>query len=433
VLLVLAPLFGLIGVIVAEIVPDGRIGYHLLRAEQAGHLGPTQASTSPLDTRRDHWTECAMVSIGLGDEGGDSIITSALKSPMYIGCERLDEKLTVLEETGRLEPGTRYHRYWHGYAVITRPAVGLFGLVGARWIVFSLLIGVVAGLASSVSRSLGFVATVILLAPAVLTTDIAVATLSIGQAIGVTSALAGGWLVFAVCRRSPAWRTAGLAAALAGAISAYFDVMTTLPGAMALAAAGATLGVCAARLAPPMRDMWRVTLAGVIGWGVGLGWMWASKWALAAIVVGIDEVFDAVTHQIAFRLSGDYRTVSPRRTAGLTRNFQEWWSRPLTPWVVCITALLVLSLVSFTWARQRSILGSREIALCCVVVAAPFTAWFMALNNHTQIHAWLVYRSFPIAFGAIGAMAVGMTSLDWRDDGWASRSPSDLPLVPSSL
>lgn len=414
VLLVLAPLIGLIGVVVAEIVPDGRIGYHLLRAEQAGLLGPAAAGRTPLDTRQDLYTECLMVSIGLGDPAGSNIISSALVSPSHIGCARLDEELTTLENTGRLDPGTKYHRYWHGYAVITRPAVGVFGLVGARWIVFSLLIGVLAGLAASVSRSFGWLTAVILLAPVVLTTDVAVATMSIAQAIGVASALAGGWLAFLACRRSPTWRTAGLAAALAGTVSVYFDVMTTLPGSLALAASAATLGVCAAP-APPTRSMWRVTLAGVIGWFVGLTWMWVSKWVLAAMVVGISEVVDAVRNQIEFRLSGEYRDVSPSRTAGLEKNFSEWWNKPLTPWVIVLTVMLVVAVVGRTWFRRRNVEGWRDTALCVLIVAVPFMAWFMALDNHTQIHAWLVYRSLPIAFGAVGAMVVGMTSLDWSD------------------
>jgi hypothetical protein len=411
-LLVLAPLVGLIGVVVAEVVPDGRIAYHLLRADHAGHLGTTQASTSPLGTRRDHWTECNRISTGLGDEEGDGIIASALKNPTYVGCPVLHERLMALEETGRLEPGTTYLRYWHGYTVITRPAVGIFGLVGARWIAFSLLVGTIAGFASAVSRSFGFVTAVVLLGPVVLTTDAAIAMLSIGQAIGVASALAGGWLVFALCRRWPTWRIAGLAAALAGVVSVYFDVMTTLPGSLALAASGATLGVCAARVGAPLRNLWRVPLAAVTGWGVGLVWMWVWKWLLATTVVGFDEVVDSVRRQVAFRLAGEHQSVSRTLTAGLTKNLREWWRYPLTPWVVVTTALIVVSLVSFAWLRRRDVSASREVALCCAAVAVPFAGWFLALNNHTQIHVFFVYRSLPLAFGALAAIVVGATVLE---------------------
>jgi hypothetical protein len=419
VLLVLAPLFGLIGVVLAEVVPDGRIAYHLLRADHAELLGPTQASTSPLATRRDHWTECNRLSTGLGDPPGTNIIQSALKNPTYVGCPRLHEALLDLERTGRLDPGITYLRYWHGYTVITRPAVGILGLAGARWIAFSLLLGTIAGLVASVSRSLGFVVAVLLVAPVVLTTDAAIAMLSIGQALGVTSALAGGWLVFAVCRRWPTWRVAGLVAGLAGAVSVYFDVLTTMPGAMALAAGGATLGVCASRAAAPLLHLWRVTLAAVVGWGVGLVWMWVSKWVLATAVVDVGEVVRSVRTQIAFRLSGEHHSVSDRPTAGLTRNLREWWSHPLTPWVVVTTALIVVSLVSLSWLRRRDASASREVARCCGVIAAAFAAWFLTLNNHTQIHAWFVYRSVPLAFGVLAAIAVAATA----DDRGARRIP----------
>ena len=43
-------------------------------------------------------------------------------------------------------------------------------------------------------------------------------------------------------------------------------------------------------------------------------------------------------------------------------------------------------------------------------------SWYLALNNHSQIHPQLVYRSLPIAFGAVAALVVA-----------ASRGPIDHP------
>ena len=88
----------------------------------------------------------------------------------------------------------------------------------------------------------------------------------------------------------PNWATAALAAAVAGAISAYLDLMTTMPGALALTSVGATLGACVAGRVS-LRT-WRIAAAAVVGWIVGLAWMWGWKWVIAAAVLGFDTVDD---------------------------------------------------------------------------------------------------------------------------------------------
>jgi hypothetical protein len=400
VVLLCAPLIGLLGVVLAELVPDGRIGYHLVRARSEGILSAAQYSESPLGTTIDHYTECIALSVGLGDGPNQNILETALTSPTYGACVRLNEQLDRLVATGTLGEGTSYLRYWHGYAVVTRPAIGLFGLAGARWVAFGLLATVVAGMAISVNRRFGVVAAGLLVAPALLTTDMVIGGLSVEQSLGIATAWAAGWLAFVITSRRPTWHTAFLAAALGGALNAYVDLMTTIPGSLGLAAVGAMLGMIAAGRDPALRETWRVAAAAVAGWTVGLVYMWGAKWALAAIAVGVDEVVDNVRSQIEFRVSGEYRGVSRTPTRGLTDNLGEWVHRPLSPWVL-IAALTVLAGVLVGTRRRRP--PWARIAVCVAIVSVPVVAWYVALNNHSQIHAWLVYRSLPIVFGGLCA------------------------------
>ena len=157
----------------------------------------------------------------------------------------------------------------------------------------------------AVKRAFGTVAAALLAAPTLLTTDAVIGSLSASSAIGTGSAWLAGWLSFRVVARRPAWRTSALIAALAGAITAYLDLMTTMPGSFALTVVGATLGAAAAGIHPTCRDAWRVTGAAAIGWGTGLAWMWASKWIIASFALGLDLVVDTVRSQIGFRLSGE--------------------------------------------------------------------------------------------------------------------------------
>jgi hypothetical protein len=401
-LLLLAPLLGLIGVTAGEIVPDGRIGYHLLRAEKSGMLSAVERSPSPLGTTIDHFSECVALGIGLGDEPGQNIVSSALTSPTYSGCEPLMAALDGLEANDTLTPGTSYLRYWHGYGTVTRPAVGVLGVTGTRWLAFGLLAAVVVGMVAAVRRSLGRTAGALLLLPALLTTDMVIGGLTVQQAIGIATAWAGGWMAFAVTVRRPSWLAAALVAALAGALNAYVDLMTTIPGALALTAVGATAGALAAGPIAARDQAWRVTAAAVIGWTAGLVWMWSSKWVLATLAVGVDEVVDNVKSQIEFRISGEHEGTTGRRTGGLTDNLAEWWSRPLTPWVVVgLVAIFVIVVVRARVSRRPWVAA----AACAAIVAVPVVGWYVVLNNHSQIHAWMVYRSLPLAAGGISALA----------------------------
>jgi hypothetical protein len=402
VLLLCAPLFGLIGVAAAEIIPDTQIADHLVDAERVGILGPSDQGPTPLGTTPARYSECTAFSVGLGDPAGENLASSAVLGTAYTGCERLLAALAEYEETGELRSGFAYLRYWHGYAVLTRPSLGIFGVAGTRWIAFAFMALAVGGMCVAVKRRLGAIAAALLAVPTMLTTDVVIGSLSASTAIGTGAAWVAGWLSFVVVSRRAEWQTASLIAALAGAITAYLDLMTTMPGSFALTVVGATLGASVAGLHAISTRAWLVTGAAAIGWVTGLVWMWVSKWIIAAFVVGPDAVVETVKSQIGFRLSGGSHGASESRVRGLTINLSRWWDQPLTAWVVAAT-LATLVVAAIRWRRGPADLA--RIAVCCGLAAAPVVGWYLALNNHSQIHPQLVYRSLPIAFGAIAALA----------------------------
>ncbi len=401
VLLLCAPLLGFLGVVAAEGVSDQRIADHLLDAETAGILGASITDPTPLGTTPARYTECTSFSLGLGEPPDAGVVTAAMLGTAYTGCERLDAALAEFQDTGHFREGFPYLRYWHGYGVFTRPSLAVTGVAGTRWIAFAALALAVAGMSMAVKRSFGTVAAALLAVPTLLTTDVVIGSLSVSSAIGTGSAWVGGWLVFVLVSRQPEWRLAALIAAIAGAITAYFDLMTTMPGSFALAVIGAALGAAAAGIDPAGSRAWRVTGAAAIGWLVGLVWMWGSKWIIASITVGLDAVVDSVTSQIGFRLSSGTHGVSDSRVRGLTINLSEWWRQPLTPWVLFAT-LGMLVVATLRWRRGLADLA--RIALCCGLAVVPVLGSYAVLNNHSQIHPQLVYRSLPITLGAVAAL-----------------------------
>jgi hypothetical protein len=341
-------------------------------------------------------------------------------NPVYRSCVRLDRALDVFSATGTLPAGENYLRYWHGYTVLTRPALGLFGVAGTRWIAFTLVAVAVSAMAVAVARSFGLGVTAVLLAPTLLTTDTIISGLTAALAVAMASAWAGGWMSFTLVSRRPDARTAALAAAAAGALTAYFDLMTVMPGALALTVVGASLGMIAADREEGLRSGWRVAAAAAAGWVAGLAWMWGSKWLIAAITVGVDEVVDNVRARIDLWVGGQFRRqVDQSVGAGLVENLRVWWDRPLTPWVVLVIGVVLVVVAT----RRRENLGPvGGTALCAAIAVVPALGWYVVLNTHSQVHAAFLDRSIGMAFGGAAALLyVGLTAP--REAHRAERSP----------
>ena len=65
-LLLCAPLLGLIGVVAADLVPNDPIADNLVGADAAEQIGPSDANATPLGTSAARYTECTSFSLGLG-------------------------------------------------------------------------------------------------------------------------------------------------------------------------------------------------------------------------------------------------------------------------------------------------------------------------------------------------------------------------------
>jgi hypothetical protein len=44
------------------------------------------------------------------------------------------------------------------------------------------------------------------------------------------------------------------------------------------------------------------------------------------------------------------------------------------------------------------------------IMAVPQLLWYLLLNNHSQLHVAIVYRSLPIAFGGLLAWTLAAVS-----------------------
>ena len=210
---------------------------------------------SLLGTTADHYAECVAVMIGLGDQPGNSRQAGAVQRHLVRLRRDRSRQLERFAATGELPPQPNYMRYWHGYSVFTRPALAIFGLSGTRWLAFATLGLSIVAFARSVLTRFGVVPMVVVLVPGLLTTDMIVGGWSIAQALGLATAWVGGWIVLTQASAERSWQVIALAAALGGAVNAYFDLMVAIPASLALCTVARRVGDAARRAARrPRRD-----------------------------------------------------------------------------------------------------------------------------------------------------------------------------------
>ena len=106
-LLLCAPLLGLIGVVAADLVPNDPIADNLVGADAAEQIGPSDANATPLGTSAACYTECTSFSLGLGTRPGANVLTNAMRSPAYTGCSRLDAASRRTPRPARCDLGFR--------------------------------------------------------------------------------------------------------------------------------------------------------------------------------------------------------------------------------------------------------------------------------------------------------------------------------------
>lgn len=413
-LLLGAPLIGLLGAMLAEGVPDGRIASHLTEAVRRGELTSEDRTLSSLGTTADHYAECTAVMIGLGDRAGSTIVRRALFSSSSFGCVPAVDQLEWFGATGELRDQPDYMRYWHGYAVFTRPGLAIFGLTGTRWLAFGLLAAAIVAYTYAVLGRFGRLPALLVLVPGLLTTDMILGGFSISHAIGLATAWAGGWIVLNQVNKERSWTVAALAAGLGGALNAYFDLMVAIPASLTMCTVAAGLAMMSAGERGTATRTATAMLAAAGGWAVGFTGMWSSKWALAWLFVDRRRIVDSVRNQIEFRTGGEFDGVTRNRFTGLTKNLSTWFDQPVTPLVILAA---IAALAAICWLRFRADPGQRGwsdlggIAAGLAAIVIPFASWYVLLNNHNQIHYWLTYRSIAIAFGAMAAyLAVAISS-----------------------
>ncbi len=386
----------LVGVLAAEAIPDRRVADELATAVADGRLNEVPASQRGAGNGLDDFTDCVVLTMGLGDATDSNPAETAITSPTLWRCELAVPALEQYRVSGGLDADREYFWYWHGYTPLTRPLLAVVGLDAIPVVFFALLLGATAALSGVLARGLGWGAPVLLLAPLVLTSDFFELPLKLPAALSMAVALMGGaaaWL--AIHRWRSEWGLAGVGI-VAGSLYVYVDLLTNPPLAW-LATGG--LAMLAAYQVGWGRS--RTTMVGGIAlasWLIGYGASWVVKWFLAALVIGFGEALDAVRDQIEFRLDGEHVEVDESIGAAIDANFETWFAEPLfgrTGLVLLGAALGAACVVAY---RRSGTSALTWLGLLALPSFIPLI-WLELLSNHSQIHQHFTYRALPFALG----------------------------------
>lgn len=394
-------------------VPDRLILGALREASAAGAVSPTEYRGTPLGTRSDRFTECLVFTTGLGDTGDDGLLGEALAAGNLGSCAQ------AIPPIARGETPTAaksYERFWHGYTLVTRPALATVGVDGMRVISGWL---VLASLAFFVRMFPGHrVAGLALVAVFVGTTDLLFLPDSTSHALGMALCFTGAGLVGWAFRagRSDLLPAAAL---VSGSLYAFGDLLATPAVSAVLATFTGAAGAWVA--AGPRRSVVRAVAVAGAAWIAGWALTWGTKWLLDLALYGIDRVRRNVIDQILFRRSGDYPGVQDSFGAGVTAPVRYWFEvDPLRH--LALVAMLILLLLLLAVVLRRGVTSLLDVGSLGLPVLGVLL-WLEFASNHSQIHTFFSFRNVAACVAVLVAAAVLVLRADPRSGRWGSAGP----------
>lgn len=389
---------GLLLLTAAMTVPNDRIVSRLDAAFADEYLGP-EYTANQLGGIHNWWSECVGLSMGIDGRTSSDPLRRALTSNTLYNCERTQRGVAALSAGDHLpEESTAYFRYWHGYAVVTRPGVALLGLPGTWWLTGAVLAGCLGGLWWALGRRAGLVAAFILLAPLAGTTNVVSIPMEATQAIPLAAALVGGALVVVAAARSRS--LLAVAATAAGGLVAFTDRLTV--SALAWAWVVFLAGVGAWLDTNSLRSTAGAQARAALLWAAGFVGVWIIKFASAAVALGTDETLSNLQKAIEFRVSGAYESVQQSIGHATLANLGFWLGTFPSASVAFLAVIVAAAASVFTWSR----LGRHHLSNAAALLAIPaliVPVWYELLRNHSQLHNWFTYRQLAGALGIVAA------------------------------
>lgn len=365
-------------------------------ADGIGHPAPA----FPFAGVSDAYTQCIALTMNVPTVGAG--LWDAAFAGRHLGtCSAAVPAMGQIAAGGDA-PFLAYNRYWNGYAALTRPLLALGGVGAVRVVVAVLFVAALVLAVVMLSRHVSRLAPLVLL-PLVLSTNILTQPMDAFPHALAFAVLFAGMALGARLGREPLPLIL-LGAAVAAGVFNFVDYLLNPPVAWALF----VFAVVAARWMSGrgrVRGLWAATVVAALGWIVGYGGTWVTRWILAVATFG-DSAWQEILGVIGNRLQGQVDgLVLPGALQATRRNTLFWLETiPTAPAVAAIAlAAVIVCLVMMLVRRRWAALGAFA-AMAAAALLVPL--WFELLNNHSQIHLFFVYRAVPTAVGIVATAAL---------------------------
>ncbi len=392
--------------VLAQAVPDDPIVTNLQEAVDEGIYGPTGRPDN-MGSESTSFDECVAVGTGLGRPDLNAFERAA-RMPRIGSCSAGPDDLAALARGDTPENVTEYFRYWGGWTVISRPVLALWGIDALRRIAGALLVLAAGTFVVVAARRTSSIYALALTLPMLLGSNVlATPSTSLNQTISLSAAFLSPTLTMIAIRRG--WRATLVATAIGAAIYNYVDLMLTpaIPWMLSAATTAAVMLLRTDGLRPAVQR----ALAVAIVWPCAFAFTWASRWAIAVVLVGWDETVTAVRDKVEFRLGGSSGAVRDEFGVSTQVSFDYWLSNVSTARAVLIAAGVAIVVALVVAVRRHG--ASRLWVFGLLAAPACFApAWYELLRNHSQIHPGKAHMSLPVALGVVvGAAVFAATSL----------------------
>lgn len=274
-----------------------------------------------------------------------------------------------------------YSRYWHGNQVVVRPLLCIMTTRGIRIFNITLLTLLWLMLLVVMWRKIDHMSALIIMAclAAVMIPSV---PLCFNYVPTFYLALASSLLVLCWQQLTARQGNAAVFFFVIGACTTYFDLLTTPMVALMVPLAVYLL------YRKPDRPC-RVLIMLSLCWLIGYASLWATKWLLAATLMGPEAFHDAM------------RSVTQRTVGHNEQDYMVWCLKASS--VLFLTVALIAAAVTILLGKSRQALQQHSWML---LVALSSFVWTFVLLEHSWHHLHFTWRTFVV-------LAIGL-GLYWR-------------------
>ena len=283
---------------------------------------------------------------------------------------------------------TEYARYWHGYAVLLRPLLAVLGISGMRYLNMMLLMGLLLGCYARMRSLLGR-RTALTFAAGLLMGFLLIAPFCQHYMAVTSLALLGCYVQLrwpkAVRARLPEFFL------ILGSLVCFSDLLT-----FPVLALGYPLLCCqllGVREDVSARRLWVQTIGLSAAWMVGYALTWVGKGLVGTLLTG-QNVLEDIFGQAMWRMTGvpEDGKWYPMTPAGAVQiNMETFFTRSN----VLLLALLLAWLGVRALRMRTGAKGWLRALPVAAVALYPFV-WYLAVQNHSNIHYWMTYKLLSV-------------------------------------